>query len=419
MRTTEKGGRFRVLAVCVFLLLFSIGSATAVTIRTPHYNVTTELGGDFARVVADHLEHIFQEYSRRLPQFNTQTSERFNVHVYATKNGYERAMPATLTGSTGAFVAHLRLMATYKGDRPREEVLRTLYHEGFHQFMYNCISTKCPLWLNEGLAEYFAEATWNGRGFETGQVPPERLKIIQDAITQRDYMPFSGLFALKQRSWLRTVHLNRSRASLQYCQAWSAVHFLIHGDQRRHFSKLVGYLKSINSGVDSEVAFNTHFGDDMTGFDRAWRDYVMNLRPDAKHKCKRNMRLLLHLAQHAYDTPREFQSLSHFKNMLLRDRRVQWSITSSYGESFSSSDRSRATELFRCPFDPANRDSSYVLMRDNRTGLPTLFCVHHPGIIIKGYYRRGPAGEYKVEVEEQVTSTLPPELIQTLHSRLN
>ena len=408
----------RAIVVCVLLWLVSLAGATAGTLKTPHYNVTTELGPEFTRIVADHMEHIFQEYSRRLSQFDTQTNERFNVRVYATQSGYESAMPRSLTGSSGAFVAHLRLLATYKGDRTREDVLRTLYHEGFHQFMYRCISSKCPLWLNEGLAEYFAEATWNGRGFETGQVPPERLKIIQEAIRHREYLPFSSLFALKQRSWLRTVHMNRSQASLQYCQAWSAVHFLIHGDQGRYFNRLMGYLKSINTGMDSDTAFKKHFGQDMAGFDHAWRNYVMNLRPDAKHQCKRNMRLLLHLAQRAYDTPRDFRSLSHYRNMLLTDRRVEWSVTSAYGETFSSSDSRRAADLFRCPFDPADRDTSYVLMRDKRTGLPTLFCVHHSGVIIKGYYRRGPGGEYKVEVEEQVDSTLPPGLKQSIRAKL-
>jgi len=404
------------MLVCVLLAWAS--TATATTLRTPHYNIKTELGPEFTRIVADHMEQIFKEYARRLPQFNTNTDDRFNVRVYATKQGYERAMPPSLTGSTGAFVSHLRLLATYKGDRPREEVLRTLYHEGFHQFMYRCISTDCPLWLNEGLAEYFAEATWTGRGFETGQVPPERLKIIQDAVRNRQYMPFNNLFSLKQRSWLRTVHMNRSQASLQYCQAWSAVHFLIHGDQGRYFNRLMGYLKSINSGLDSETAFKKHFGQNMNGFDRAWREYVMNMRPDAKHRCKSNMKLLLHLAQHAYETPRKFQSLSHFRSMLLDDKRVEWSITSAYGETYSSSNRRRAAELFRCPFDSGDREISFVLMRDRRTGLPTIFCTHHPGIIIKAYYRREPGGEYKVEVEEQVQSTVPPQLQRSLKARL-
>lgn len=408
----------RALIACSLLCLVSASGASATTIRTPHYNITTELGPEFTRVVSDHMEHIFKEYSRRLPQFDTHTNDRFNVRVYRNKGGYERAMPQSLTGSSGAFVAHLRLLATYKGERNREEVLRTLYHEGFHQFMYRCISEECPLWLNEGLAEYFAEATWNGRGFETGQVPPERLKIIQEAIRERQYMPFGNLFALKQQGWLRTVHMNRSKASLQYCQAWSAVHFLIHGDQGRYFKRLIGYLKSINSGIDTETAFTKHFGQDMTGFDLAWREYVMNLRPDAKHQCKRNMRLLLHLALHAYETPHKFQSLAQFRKMLLEDRRVEWSITSAYGDTFSSGDRRRAGELFRCPFDPADRTVSYVLMREKRTGLPTLFCVHHSGVIIKGYYKQTRRGEFKVEVQEQVRSTLPPGLEQALNTRL-
>lgn len=422
-RPTNAALRWHALGMIVLCLALP-GSRTAVgygrmaTVRTEHYDVSTDLGAEFARLVGTHMENVLHEYRQRLPGFNCSLSERFHVRVFARRADYERAMPDSLSGSTGSFVSQMKLLATFKEDRTREDVLRTLYHEGFHQFMYRCISRRCPLWLNEGLAEYFAEATWNGRSFDTGQLPPERLKVIQDAIRKNDYMPFRKLLSLKQQGWLRNVHLHKSRASLQYCQAWSAVHFLLHGDGGQHRQKLLGYLRDIASGTTPERAFQKHFGQNLANFEMAWRRYVMALRPDHKHRCERNVRLLMHLALHAYDSPSRFRNLPSFRNVLLYDRRVLWSITSGYGEKFSSENPQEAAQLFRCPLDRSGREISYVLIRDSRTGQPSVYCTRHPGITIRGFYERGGDGSFEVEVEELVTDTLPAGLRQRLGAEL-
>ncbi|MCK4374061.1 MAG: DUF1570 domain-containing protein, partial [Candidatus Brocadiae bacterium] len=156
--------------------------------ETDNYDVETDVSPVFARLVGEHMETIYKEYSARFREYGRVT-EQFNVAVFRTEEGYLKEVPPQVRGSTGVFVSSKKLLAAHCQGRTVEEVLRTLYHEGFHQFMYSCITPDSPLWVNEGLAEYFAESTWNGKGFSTGQVPGARLRRVQDAIEDRSYIP--------------------------------------------------------------------------------------------------------------------------------------------------------------------------------------------------------------------------------------
>jgi len=407
----------------VALLLFLVAAASGAwakefAIATKHYEVTTDVSPEFTTLVGEHMEQILAEYRRRLSGFECDLNERFRVVVYKERADYDANVPKSLAGSTGAFMSGSKTLATYLGERTREEAFRTLYHEGFHQFMFRCIARKCPLWVNEGLAEYFAEATWNGRGFETGQVPPERLTVVQKGIRTKEFLPFKRLFAMKTDAWLSHLRIDRSRASLQYSQAWSIVHFLIHGDHGRHRQKLLGYLQDIARGMNEETAFERNFGANLAGFEKGWQRYVMNLKPSPKYRCKRNIRLLMFVALRIYGTPEKFRSLSDLRRALLYDEHLEWSLTSGFGEQFSSANRQQAATLFLCPFDRSRGKISYMMLTNPRTGRPMLFCTHHPGIVMKGYYKRSGDGNYKVVVEEQVIATLPPDLLRALRAKL-
>jgi len=416
-RLTKTGVLWTTCLFLAGLCLLGADAGKEFSLKTKHYEVTTDVSPALARLVGEHMEQILAEYKRRLSNFKWEERERFKVQVFKNQRDYNRAVPAALTGSTGAFVSRTRLLATYLGERTYEEVFRTLYHEGFHQFMYLCISQDCPLWLNEGLAEYFSEATWNGKGFETGQVPPERLMVVQKALREKELLRLQRLFSMESEEWLRSMRMEKQRAYVQYCQAWSVVHFFIHSDRGRHLPKLLDYLANVASGMNVDVAFERSFGKDVNAIERAWRRYIMNLKPDGKYRCKENMRLILSLGLKLYGEPGQFESLSHLRWSLIRDNRLEWSVTSHYGTSYSSKDRKQAAALFKCPYDRSGDSTSYIMLKNPRTRLPMLFCTHHPGVVMKAYYKpRG--GNYKVEVEEQVIATLPEELRRALRAKM-
>ncbi|MBS3763448.1 MAG: hypothetical protein KGZ25_09130, partial [Planctomycetes bacterium] len=64
--------------------------------------------------------------------------------------------------------------------------------------------------------------------------------------------------------------------------------------------------------------------------------------------------------------------------------------------------------------DRSKAKISYVLLKNKNTGLPELFCNHHKGVVVRGYYQRGENGKLQMKVETIVRATLPQELLRKL-----
>jgi len=303
---------FALAGVCACCWAQTVGAAPARTwhtVQSAHYEVSSDLGPVFTALVARHMEAIHREYELRFRGYGSRGHERFQVKVYARREDYDAAVPAPLRGSAGAFISGQRLLATFKGERTDEAVFRTLYHEGFHQFLHSCVARNVPMWLNEGFAEYFAEATWNGERFTTGRVPWVRLHVLRKAMAEGSYIPLRRLFAMGNREWLARAWGEEGEGALQYCEAWSVVHFLLHADGGRYRPRILGYLKLLSEGAESRGAFVKSFGSDVDGFERAWRRYVMQLRPGPDEVCARNLRVLAFAAMSYYRDPTRFGSL--------------------------------------------------------------------------------------------------------------
>lgn len=373
--------------------------------KTAHYSIETDISLRFARLVGNHMEEIYREYSRRFQSYGHMT-QQFDVAVFRFEKDYLEAVPSRVKGSTGVFVPSKSLLAAHAEDRAAEEVLRTLYHEGFHQFMFHVVSQRCPIWLNEGLAEYFSEATWNGEGFTTGQVPSARLYVVKQAIRDGSHIRFSELLTMERRQWLQNVQTDSHRASLHYSESWSIVHFLIHADGGRYVPMLEQFLREISEGKDQAKAFRSSFGTDLDAFERSWARYVMSLTPSPKFKCRENMEALMVLARLLYRDPRRFESVSTLRRDASSRGRYRWQMTRGTGERITSDDTQKVAQLFRCPYGQEDQELSYLLVRDLRNQMPVLVCNHHPGIIIKAYYKQTPDGALKVQVEEEVRDTV-------------
>ena len=407
------------LAVLAVVVLASGAARSAsdemIAYDTEHYSIQTDLTPRFATIVGNHMETIYREYERRFEGYGKMTV-RFDVRVFRTRDGYAQVVPKQYVGSTGIYIERgsKRLLAAHADGRTAEEVLRTLYHEGFHQFMYHVISKRCPIWLNEGLAEYFSEATWNGEGFETGIVPSSRLYKVQEAVRNGAYIPLAVLFAMSSDEWARSAAMDARRADLQYSQVWSVAQFLLHADNGRYAHLIGKFLTELNETRDQVEAFTKVFGTDVGAFERAWALYTMNLKPSPKSVCRDNMQSLMLLAKLYYDRPAEFTSVGDLRKRVMGRRRYPWAITRPDGSKVSATDKDAVARLFHCPFDRTGHSASYVVARSPQTGEPVLVCMHHPGIIIKAYYQTDDRGQLQVVIEEEVHETVRQDLRQAI-----
>src|SRR5687768_13152126 len=147
------------------------GAAGLTTRDTRHYRLHTDLDPDFAADLATRMDAMYDEYARRLSAFQPGNDvPRLEVYLFRTQAEYLRFTGEKLQNTGGVYIPRRNLLAAFLEGQGRDGLRRTLQHEAFHQFAYNVISPNLPVWLNEGMAQLFEEAVWDGQSFWLGNV---------------------------------------------------------------------------------------------------------------------------------------------------------------------------------------------------------------------------------------------------------
>jgi tetratricopeptide (TPR) repeat protein len=131
----------------------------------------------------------------------------------------------------------------------------TLLHEYTHLLVDNHFSA-APLWLKEGLAEFYSTArvSEGGRRLTLGEPPQQRARELRGG---RGLIPLATLFTVDQAS---PYYLESGKLGLFYAQSWALVHYLseVRGGARREaFARFTALL---SEGVPVGEALRGAFG---------------------------------------------------------------------------------------------------------------------------------------------------------------
>ena len=175
-----------------------------------------------------------------------------------------------------------------------DQALETLRHKGTHQFVRQFIGSKCPLWLDEGLAEFFEQAQFVGGQLQVGQTPPYHLRELKLALEEkRLFSSIPDMLVRTHEAWLEAVKSGSKEAPLQYAEAWAMVHFLQGADDATYPGPFIQYIWHLGRGRSSKEAWDAAFGDSVAAFEKRFRDYIKELQPSVSRTCRRtNMQLL-------------------------------------------------------------------------------------------------------------------------------
>ncbi len=235
---------------------------------TKYYLMQSDVPEDMAREAKLRLDRTFEEYAERTKDFARAPTDKLPFYLFKTGEEYYAAGAPQGTG--GVFMVDQngpRLMAiAHPGS-----VWHVTQHEGFHQFAYFAISKKLPIWVNEGLAEYFGESIFTGDAMLSGLVPEGRRVRIQKMIADKKYHPFGEIISISSEQWLREMNIQN------YDEAWSMVHFMAEGDGGRYQRAFLTYMKALAHGVDGVRAWTDIAGNDTAPFEAAWKRYWTSL----------------------------------------------------------------------------------------------------------------------------------------------
>ena len=285
-RSTAQDDRlFRYVAAILFLCIFQFAPSTFAQLRsltTNHYHIQTDVDTFLADDLSHRMDVMYDEYARRLADFSAQQDNRlFDVYIFQHHGQYLNYTNNRFPNTGGVFISGKALAAFLDG-QGRDQLRRTLQHEAFHQFAWSAIGPKLPVWLNEGLAQIFEEGIYNGESFRIGEVPPRRIRQLQDDIRDHQLFEFRSFMGQTDKQWAENL-VDRDRGARQYNQAWAMAQFLIFDEEApgrfRFRSRLIDMLKLIHDGKNGSDAFVESFSDNIPGFQQMFLDYARQLQP--------------------------------------------------------------------------------------------------------------------------------------------
>ncbi len=142
-------------------------------------------------------------------------------------------------------------------DYDASTVKQILYHEYTHALVHDLAMGKCPVWFNEGLAEY-----------EGARAAGPRFEVLQSALTENRLVPWEQLDAQF------ATHLRAEQVTLGYQQAHSIVRHLV---TRYGFWRIRRVLKALGEGASLETALLQEYRLKLARLQDQWRASLTDL----------------------------------------------------------------------------------------------------------------------------------------------
>ena len=263
------------LALAISLLLAGVSAADGKkggnklrAYETRYYTLHSDLDIEQVREAAVRITSMAEEYHRRTRGFGKTLRDRLPFYLFANAAEYHAA--GGLPGSAGVYAGN-KLMALAGGP----QTWSTVQHEGFHQFVHRAIGGEIPVWVNEGLAEYFGHGVWTGDGFVSGIIPESLRRRMVSLIEKKQLQPFEKMLQMSYAEW--SAALNRTN----YDQAWAMVIFLVQAEDGKYQEAFGKFIADISRGSSYVKAFKARFGTNVDAFEEKFNAWWTALPADS------------------------------------------------------------------------------------------------------------------------------------------
>ena len=164
------------------------------------------------------------------------------------------------------FFAQLRnyiILRTDQGPKGYE----TVNHEFYH-FLTSRYFATLPLWLVEGMADFYARAEIYKDVVNIGVADLDLLLQLKS----NSLLPLNVLFKVDHSS---PYYNEKERANIFYAESWALTHYLLLADNQTHRAQLADYLRRISRGEAPDAAGTAAFGD-LARLQNALSGYIGN-----------------------------------------------------------------------------------------------------------------------------------------------
>ena len=230
-----------------------------IEVCSPHFVVSSNAGEKEARRIADQFEQIRALFHAEFASLRVDPAQP--VLILAAKNENTMKMllpedwevkghvhPAGLY-QQGEDKHYVILRLDSAGDNP----FHALYHEYTHALLHLNF-TGLPLWLDEGLAEFYGNSRLGEKESRVGTIDESHLYIL----AQNKLLPIETLLNVEQGS---PYYNEANQASVFYAESWALVHYLLLDPEARERGLLKNFVAAWNKGGTQIEAAQQAFGD--------------------------------------------------------------------------------------------------------------------------------------------------------------
>jgi tetratricopeptide (TPR) repeat protein len=234
---------------------------TWIEIRSPHFTVLSNAGEHQGRLTAQQFEEIRAMFEQRYPKLRVDWGKP--TVIFALKN--EDSLKLFLPGY-GKDQNAMRLSGLYRLAYDKNYALvrtdvrgtstfpyHTLYHEYTHAY-FRLNYRGLPLWLNEGIAEFYGNTVIEGKDLKIGAVGEPQLRLLKE----NPLIPISTLVSIDGSS---PLYNTRDHSGIFYTESWAIVHYFMLSADVSDKDVLNKYLANLHDSNDPIEAANKSFGD--------------------------------------------------------------------------------------------------------------------------------------------------------------
>jgi TonB family protein len=229
-----------------------------VEVHSPNFIVVSNAGEKQARKAALQFEEIRAVFRQSLPVARNHPSPVITVLAVRDEGSMRELLPEYWSKShshpAGMFAAQLnQFYAAVQLDAPGTNPYETFYHEYYHTISLPYVPD-LPLWLAEGLAEFFGHTNIEEKVVGMGEADPVLLQELRNG----SLIPLNVLFQVDRSS---PYYNEANKTSIFYAESWALAHYLMIGDRMAHKSMLTAYLSALEQGNSPNEAGTIAFGD--------------------------------------------------------------------------------------------------------------------------------------------------------------
>ena len=230
-----------------------------IEVHSPHFTVISNAGDKQARKLADQFEQFREMFHNSFPKLRVDLGKPLIIFAVKNQASMKAFIPAyweskELAHPSGIYISgEERHYVIVRTDVASGNPYHVVYHEYTHAIMDRNFMG-LPLWLNEGLAEFYGSSTIYDKYVEIGKVAPEHLRTL----SEEKLIPIETLLQADEHS---PFYNEANHASMFYAESWAIVHYLMLDPEARQQQLLTKFLSAWSATGNQFEAAQQTFGD--------------------------------------------------------------------------------------------------------------------------------------------------------------